>query len=1276
MRKKILATIGIFFIVIIVALVGLFFLTQTEYFRNLVRRTAENIVSSSTGQTFTIGGLEGNFFNNLKLSDVSFIVEGENFVTLKEISLDYSLPHMLNSSTLFSKVVPLDDLLISGLDVNLVKYSDGTWNFEKIGQEKEKKEEDKEKSPPDWSIILSKFLLKDAQITTDDRAESKVSKYKIPEVDLSVKLIDIYREIELNLKNANFNAPDQNISISGLSTKAYYSSDKAEIKNLKLLFNNAEINLDAEAANLEDKPKFSFNASAKNFVLENIGTINIETEGSGEYISSNDIRAKATINIPESEILQKKVSGKLEDISMSGTTIQINGGNFKSDLGGIVLGGDINLNRIITKEGSNNFNLTLSLNDIKTTKIFTLLETATDTSSDLLIDTQLGAVLNSEVNAVGSWEEFSDLNVKTDIKKFVIKGEDAGDSKLTGTADYSNTGAGVDIDLTLDEVNLGSILADQNYVSKITSQLKIKSQIPLKGDFFENLSADIDGSISPTSIFGINLTDGAIDVSYENQILDIKSLSLNSDKNKLIVSGKSPEKLGADFTYDVELEDLSFISGILPSLALSGNLKASGDVTRSLKNPKITIDGEVLDFSMDEKYSAKSIKIDGEGTINPEDPGLQAKVDIKTAAINKKEIQEIVLNLSSEGTAINADLNIIEDDQFRYEMKAALLDLGSAQNDIEISELILKLEDTTLDNRDKILITIAPNSFVLHNLNLYYNGNSALANANISYNGNIDADVKVTNLNLDDITKALEFETPVEGTITANLDLQGTMQNPVINANIQSQDLKYQDFDNDNVSLNLSYQEKNLNLKFLITQGSANIFEAIGNSTIDLNFNKLGENIEKAEINLSVNSSGVNLGPLASLSDEIIKSEGTLIIDLKASGNLVSPTLFGRIELQEAILQTKTIRNKIGIPKALVEMSGQKAVLQTLELSTGNGSALFQGELDIPTLSYTLSGNMDNLLIRPKRISANLTGDLNIKGEGEKVDIAGKIAVSKARITIPDEQQKEIEEIKFADVEEEEDEFDSGEEENYFDKNVALNMQVKITRNNWIRGRGANIELRGDLDIKKEYDQSVRIIGDISVIRGTYENFGKLFRIEKGNVSFAASEEINPFLDIKALYRVSDVNVYINIGGRVTSPEIILTSDPSMSEADIVSYLIFGTSSADINPSERSSIQNVATGVAGGIAASQLKNLLGNAVSLDVVSIGGGLNSPEIEIGKYLTQDLYIAYERGSSESILASTNITYDKVTVEYRIFKNVTIDADVGGENPGADLFYNINF
>lgn len=1274
MRKKILISIGVFFIVIVLALVGLLFFTQTEQFRNFARTTAESIVSSTTGQTFTIGNLEGNFFNNIILSDVSFVVQGESLVSVKEISLDYGLIHMLNNTTLFSKVVPVDDLIITGLDVNLIKYSDGTWNFEKIGSDEEKPEDDQDKTPPAWSIILSKFLQTDANITIDDRESNKIAKYEIPVVDLSIKLIDIYREIDLNLKKADFKAPGQDLSVSGLSTKAIYSEDKFEISNLKVMFNGAEINLSADAENLQDKPKFSLDASIKNYVIENIGTINLEAKGSGEYVSSNDIRTNASITIPESVILQKKITGTLEDISMSGTTIKISEGDFTSDLGKIALGGEINLERIITKEGNNNFDITLNLNDIKTTEIFTLIEAASDTeASSLPIDTELGAVLNSEINATGSWEEFSDLGINAEIKKFEIKGEQAGDLQLTGSADYSSTTAGIDVNLNLNKVDMGSILADLSYSSEITSKFDVQAQIPLQGNLLESLSTKVQGSFKPSSIFGINLTDGSVDVSYENQILDIKSLELNADKNKLLASGKSPEPLGADFNYEIEIENLNFISGIYPDLALSGNLKASGDVKRSLQNPTITIDGEVLDFSFDEQYMAKSINIDGSGTVNTEDPNIEAKLNVDTLTFDKREVREITLDIKSEGRAINSDLNIIQNDQFKYEVIASLLDLSSTQKDIQITQLKLQLDDTTLDNRENILLTIAPGNFVLNDFNLYHNDSSALANANIDYDGKIDGTLKLSNLSLDDITRALEAQSPVQGKINANIDMQGSMQNPILNAMIQTQDLQYNDFKNDNILFNLNYLNQNLDLNFVISNESSDILTARGNSDINLNLTDIGKSIENAQINMSIKSNDLEISPLSSLIDDVVKSEGALDIDLTASGKLKNPILNGKIELQEGLIQTNTIRNEIGIPKVLIEMNGQKAILQTLELTTSNGSASFQGELDIPTFSYNLIGNLDNLLIKPERISAALTGDLSVKGEGEKVDISGKITVEKARITIPDSEPKELPEIQYVDDQADEFVVDSGNEESFFDQNIALNMQVLMKRNNWVRGQGANVELRGDLDIKKDFDRPIRIIGNIGVIRGSYENFGKVFRIQEGGtVSFSGREEIDPFLDITAAYRVSNINIFVNIGGQVSEPRITLSSNPAMSETDIVSYLVFGASSTDISSGQRSAAGGIASGLAGGLAAAQLERLVGNAVSLDVVSISG----TNLEIGKYLTEDLYIAFERGTTDSIIDSNNITYNKVLVEYSLFNNVTLDAEIGGENPGADLFYNFNF
>jgi translocation and assembly module TamB len=464
-------------------------------------------------------------------------------------------------------------------------------------------------------------------------------------------------------------------------------------------------------------------------------------------------------------------------------------------------------------------------------------------------------------------------------------------------------------------------------------------------------------------------------------------------------------------------------------------------------------------------------------------------------------------------------------------------------------------------------------------------------------------------------------------------------------------------------------------MKFLVTGDSGVVLQATGNSDADLDLNNLGGNVKQARFNLTVSSAGVDLSPLTSISSEIEKSSGRLIIDVKAGGTLDNPTANGQMTLKDAMFKIKSLRNELNVSNALIELEGKKGFLRQAEITSGKGKGTIEGQIDVPTMTYDLSGNMKNFLLKPKRITANITGNLGLKGEGARIEVGGKLTVEKARITIPEEQEKEIEEIKF--VDEDKDEFVvGGPPTDYFKENVALDLSIRMRQNNWVKGRGANIELKGDLDINKSFGHDVRIAGTINTVRGTYETLGKLFRIEEGSVSFTGTEKINPLLDVTALYRVSSVQIYVNISGTAEKPVLKLSSDPPMSETDIVSYIVFGAPSDQIGSGNRASIQGVATGVAGGIAAAQLEKLLGSKLSLDVISVGGGTEGPQVEVGKYLTQDLYIAYERETTQSLLNSTTITENRVLLEYTIFKNVTVNGDVGGENPGVDVFYNFNY
>jgi translocation and assembly module TamB len=268
-------------------------------------------------------------------------------------------------------------------------------------------------------------------------------------------------------------------------------------------------------------------------------------------------------------------------------------------------------------------------------------------------------------------------------------------------------------------------------------------------------------------------------------------------------------------------------------------------------------------------------------------------------------------------------------------------------------------------------------------------------------------------------------------------------------------------------------------------------------------------------------------------------------------------------------------------------------------------------------------------------------------------------------------------EIKFVD-EDEKEEFviQDTKETDFFEDNVAMDVQASIPRNTWIKGRGANIEIKGTFDIKKKYGGHIKIFGTANTVRGSYKILGKLFTIRRGTVSFRGQDEINPLLDIQALYEVSNVNAFINIVGTAKKPEIKFSSDPPMEQSDILSYIVFGTSTDKIGSGERNSLQGIATGIAGGIAVNELKGVLGEDLSPDVLRIGSGQGGTEIEVGKYLTDNLYVSYQRGSQDTALGTSTLTTDWVFIEYEIFDFLTLDSQVGGENSGADLFYNFNF
>ncbi|MGH7900098.1 MAG: translocation/assembly module TamB domain-containing protein, partial [Thermodesulfobacteriota bacterium] len=519
--------------------------------------------------------------------------------------------------------------------------------------------------------------------------------------------------------------------------------------------------------------------------------------------------------------------------------------------------------------------------------------------------------------------------------------------------------------------------------------------------------------------------------------------------------------------------------------------------------------------------------------------------------------------------------SIVQDPKRSYEIALKLADLQNKEKELEVSKLKLDLENAVLQNKNTINITIAPKKLIIESFNLYYKDSSVLADANMAFEGKMNAYLKLDNLSLGDISDALQLESPVQGITWANISLQGTAEEPKLKADISAQNLGYMKFKSDEAKLDLSYLNKRLDLNLNITENGRDILLANGKANVDLNFKKIGENIKNTTFNIAIKSSGFELSPIAALSKEIKKIDGNLVADLRASGNVKSLQVNGKVNLQQVSLRVASLRNELKIPTALLEMQGQKGFLRNLEIQTDGGKGTFVGDFDFSELSCHLRGKMNNLLIEPKAVSARLDGNVDVKGSEGKVDIKGKVKVQRARITIPEEPEKKVDEIKFVD-EEKPEEFviEETKETDFFKENVAIDLSVRVPRNAWVRGKGANVEIQGDVEVGKKCDNPLIVTGRVSTIRGTYKIFGKLFKIQEGTLNFSGTPEINPFLDLKALYQVSNVNVIVNISGRVKQPELKLTSEPPMPETDIISYLLFGTPSSQIGAGQRRSVQD------------------------------------------------------------------------------------------------------
>jgi translocation and assembly module TamB len=250
---------------------------------------------------------------------------------------------------------------------------------------------------------------------------------------------------------------------------------------------------------------------------------------------------------------------------------------------------------------------------------------------------------------------------------------------------------------------------------------------------------------------------------------------------------------------------------------------------------------------------------------------------------------------------------------------------------------------------------------------------------------------------------------------------------------------------------------------------------------------------------------------------------------------------------------------------------------------------------------------------------------------------------------------------------------------------INLGVLIDDAERGYVKVDALDLEatLSGDLSLqvtqkRNEKDNTfqplrTRLNGRVRVLDGNYEAYGQKLLVESGTIFFNGEPSL-PQFDIRAIRNPlntdGDVVAGLRISGNPVVPRIELFSEPPMTQARQLSYLLQGKdlSSGDDDTS-RSDTALVNALIGFGVSRSDSGvGQIGNALGFDSLNLqtaGAGDNS-QVQITGRIAQDIQITYGIGVSDQA--------SEIILKYQIMPQLFIEAKRGIDST-IDLFYEIS-
>ena len=417
---------------------------------------------------------------------------------------------------------------------------------------------------------------------------------------------------------------------------------------------------------------------------------------------------------------------------------------------------------------------------------------------------------------------------------------------------------------------------------------------------------------------------------------------------------------------------------------------------------------------------------------------------------------------------------------------------------------------------------------------------------------------------------------------------------------------------------------------------------------------------------------------------------GELAAKIDLGGTRARPTVEGEAHLSGGSFQLRADPHLFHDLVLDADVHEGTAHLRKLAVASGDGTFVATGDATLDGLTpqrFDLSATAHDFALVFGALAARLDTALTAHGDAAATDgVASHIEIAESTVRLPRiggtesrtlQSLDPLERVNFIDDQARAEAVEVAAAARAAASRPAsskLHFDTRIPGPFFIRSKEVNTELRGELHVLA--GDELTVTGGVDADAGWVEIIGQRYAIDHARVAFSGPIDA-PQLDVRITRQLTEATLIIEVHGTPQQPDLDLSSDPPIYDRSQILGIIISGDPASQQVSDRTLDQRL-TGAVSSLVLGKIKDAIAPSLPIDVIHIETGesgytgLDDTRLEIGKYVTESVYVSYiHQFGAVSTLTRANSNEGRL--EYRFLKSFQLDASFGDAAIGGiDLFW----